>query len=89
MWIPISTCYPPDTIPVWLYLPHNKNIITGCRNGGVWFQCWDVYYAMSIKDKPGFWEAEHTAEEIMHPSHWQYLPIPPIEHDAPVEWEQE
>lgn len=88
MWIPISACYPPDAVPVWLFLA-DRNIITGCRNEGEWFQCWDVYYIIPAKNKTGSWEAEHVAEEIIAPTHWQYLPTPPVSYEEPIDWEQE
>jgi len=80
-WRNINTQMPPLDEPVWLWLDYLTQPVIGCRTNdpesrtGAWAQCYDDWFWNEETKRYDAGTKEITGIE---PTHWQFLPDPPI-----------
>lgn len=77
MWIETSKQLPPFDVPVWTSMPSGEMIIaerSSSTDGWMWGNCYGNAYFSE-----GAWRSSECAiDDDYEPTHWQYLPVPPL-----------
>jgi hypothetical protein len=80
-WVRTEEGLPPLDLPVWMFLADTGQIVIGCRSeaeeGWLWGECYDGDYWWDNEKR--IWKADNCEQDDDYqPTHWQYLPQPPV-----------
>ena len=83
-WKRIEDGLPPLDEVVWMYLPDTGQPVIGCREmvDNVSWLWANAHGAFWYDKEAGQWRADCESDEDYQPSHWMYLPKPPVDLSA-------